>query len=162
MARRAARPLATRCGLTMSLNSVEIARSAFETLSTEFPYLSMELDESPTYTEIELTIPAQKRLDFEVGLNLQNTDELHLNVDEFWGQWFPCTDPKVVESFLQAVRGLLSGNYRIAVYSGKGRSYKRLLQSPFKDSWKTEYTHTSVHWPCFNPQVRYVQNGHTT
>lgn len=146
----------------MDKAQVEIAKSVFETLRSEFSYLSMELNESPKYTDIELTIPVQGGLDYEVILNLQNMDELHFTVDDFWGEWFPCTDPKIVERFLQAVRGFLSGKYRIAVYSRKGKSYKRLLQSPVEGSWKTEYTHTSLHWPCFSPRVRYVQNGSTT
>lgn len=140
----------------------DIAKSVFETLQREFPHLSMEIEESPAFTEIELTIPAQDGLDYQVGLNLQNMDELHLCVDDFWGQWFPCTDARVAESFLQAVRGFVSGKYRIEVYSRNGKSYKHILQSPSGGSWNTEYTHTTVHWPCFNPQVRYVQNGNHT
>ncbi|UZJ43825.1 hypothetical protein OOT55_14330 [Marinimicrobium sp. C6131] len=146
----------------MSTTPLKIARSIFETLKSEFPHLYMEIEEAPEYTEIELTIPAQDGLDHEVALNLQNIDELHFNVDDFWGEWFPCTDSKIAEGFLQAVRGFLSGRYRVVVYSRKGKSYKRLLQSPVEDSWNTEYTHTSVHWPGFSPQVRYVQNGSTT
>lgn len=146
----------------MGTTPLEIAKSVFETLREEFPHLSMEFDDSPKYTELELTIPAQDGLSFEIVINLQNVDELHVNVDDFWGEWFPCTDSKITESFLRAVRGLLSGEYRIAVFSKKGKPYKRLLQSPVENSWKTEYTHNSIHWPCFNPQVRYIQNERTT
>lgn len=145
----------------MSTTPLEVARGVFETLKEEFPHFSMEFDESPKYTEVELTIPVQDGLDFEIGLNLQNVDELHLNVDDFWGEWFPCTDSKITESFLQAVRGLLSGEYRIVVLSKSEKSYKRTLQSHVESSWKTEYTQTSMHWPCFNPQVRYIQNERT-
>ncbi len=140
---------------------LNIAKGVFETLKREFPGLSMEIEESPEYTEVELTIPVQDGLDYQVDLNLQNTDELHFNVDDFLGLWFPCTDSKVSESFLQAVQGFVSGKYRIVMYSRKGKPYKRILQSPSEGSWNTEYTHTTAHWPCFNPQVRYVQNGNS-
>lgn len=146
----------------MSTAPLDIAKGVFETLKSEFPHLLMEIEESPACTEIELTIPVQDGLDYEVGLNLQNTDELHFNVDDFLGLWFPCTDSEVTESFLKAVQGFVSGKYRIEVYSRKGKSYKRILQSPLGNSWSTEYTHTSVHWTCLNPQVRYVQNGNHT
>jgi len=66
---------------------------------------------------------------------------------------------KIVESYLQAVSGFLRGIYRIEVYSRKGKSYKRLLQSPNSGGWKTEYTHTSIHWPCLRPEIRHVQNA---
>ncbi|WP_127560359.1 hypothetical protein [Saccharospirillum alexandrii] len=141
---------------------LDIAKDIFESLRSEFPHLSMEIKEASEDAEIELSIPVQDGLDHEVLLNLQNVDELHFNVDDFWGKWSPCTESKVTVSFHKAVQGFLSGKYRIVVYSRKGKSYKRLLQSPVKGSWHTEYTHVSVHWPCFNPQERYVQNGTTT
>jgi hypothetical protein len=145
----------------MTESAVGIVKSIFESLKGEFPNLFMEIDESPRYTEIEIMIAEQKGLDFGIQLDLQNTNELHLHVDDFWGEWFPCTEYNVADNFLQATRGLLSGTYRIAVYSRNGKPFKRLLQSPENGSWKTKYTHTSVHWSCFSPQVRYVQNGHT-
>ncbi len=146
----------------MSSNPIQIANKAFQTLRDEFPDISMETDESPKFTDLELDIPIQDGLTHKIHLNLQNNDELHFQVDDFWGQWFPCTDPEVSDSFVSAVSGFLSGNYRIEVFSRKGKSFKRLLQSPENGSWKIEYTHSSLHWPCFNPQIRYVQNGIVT
>ena len=143
----------------MSAEPKQIANETFLTLRKEFPNLDMQSVENPKFTEVELVIPAQVGLSHQINLNLQNTDELHFNVDEFWGEWFPCTDPKIVESYLQAVSGFLRGIYRIEVYSRKGKSYKRLLQSPNSGGWKTEYTHTSIHWPCLKPEIRHVQNA---
>ena len=146
----------------MSKDPLSIARNIFQTLRKEFPGLCMEVNESPKFTDLELTIPTQPGINHEINLNLQNTDELHFNVDEFWGEWFPCTDPKVEKSYIKAICGFISGQYRIEVYSRKGKSYKRLLQSPSNQGWSTEYTHTSIHWPCLKPQIRYVQNGVAT
>jgi hypothetical protein len=144
----------------MSENPTDIAVETFQILKDEFPQFIIEIDESSNYTELEVSIPVQGGVYYEINLNLQNTDELHFNVDDFWGQWFPCTDPKIVDSYLSVVRGFLRGKYRIKVFSRKGKPYKRLLQSPKVSGggWKIEYTHTSTHWPCFKPQIRYVRN----
>jgi len=54
-----------------------------------------------------MDIPAQPGLSFEVHLNLQNRDELHLVASAFWCEWFPCSNPKKVERYIEAVSGLL-------------------------------------------------------
>jgi hypothetical protein len=65
------------------------------------------------HVDVSLDIPVQDGLPFEVSLNLQ-FDELHLNAGRhFWVEWFPCNLTARVEDFLDAVRGLLSGRYRI-------------------------------------------------
>ena len=142
----------------MTRRPEEVAREIFESLRREFPKLAMEIIESPEHTDIEMRLPAQTGLNYEVCLNLQNTDELQFNVDDFWAEWFPCTAPKIAESFHRAVSGFLAGEYRIEIYSRKGRPYKRLLQAPNLGSWETVYTPSSLHWPCLKPQIRHVQN----
>lgn len=69
----------------MTRSPEEVAKEIFESLRREFPKLAMEIIESPEHTDIEMSLPAQTGLDYEVCLNLQNIDELHFNVDDFWG-----------------------------------------------------------------------------
>src|ERR1035437_233930 len=84
-----------------------------ETIRKEFPNLQSELDLKHQHVEAMLTLPAQAGLKFEVSINLQNGDEFHLNAGSFWCEWFPCREQEVCDRFIEAVRGLLSGSYRI-------------------------------------------------
>ena len=59
-----------------------------------------------------MDIPSQPGLLFNVSINLQQ-DELYLDVGARWLEWFPCTDADVVAKFREAVRGVLSGTFRI-------------------------------------------------
>jgi len=97
----------------MQTRQFEIALSTFEKLQATFPALSMNLDLHHTYVDVAMDIPVQPGLSFKVHLDLQNLDELHLSASAFWCEWFPCTNPKKVERYIEAVSGLLSGELRI-------------------------------------------------
>src|SRR5215217_4572338 len=100
-------------------DTFRIAEQAFEKIAARFPHLHMVRGEEP---EIELLIifPVQPGLRQEVSLYLANNDELNMVVDHFWLEWFPCTDPRKVEAYIEAVSGYLSGRYRILEhYRGK-------------------------------------------
>jgi hypothetical protein len=94
----------------------EVERSAmirlFEEIRDAFPRLSMQLDENPPNVDLNVDIPQQPALAFDMNLNPQG-DELHLSAGAFWLEWFPCTRPDVIEAYREAVHGLLSGTYRI-------------------------------------------------
>lgn len=64
----------------MPTKQFEIALSTFEKLRAAFPALSMNLDLRPAYVDLAMDIPAQPGLSFNVHLNLQHLDELHLSV----------------------------------------------------------------------------------
>jgi hypothetical protein len=97
----------------MQTRQFEIALSTFEKLQATFPALSMNLDLHHTHVDVAMDIPVQPGLSFKVHLDLQNLDELHLSASAFWCEWFPCTNPKKVERYIEAVSGLLSGELRI-------------------------------------------------
>ena len=67
----------------------EVERSAmirlFEEIRDAFPRLSMRLDENPPNVDLNVDIPQQPGLAFDMNLNLQG-DELHLSAGAF------CTD----------------------------------------------------------------------
>ena len=101
-----------------------------ETIRKEFPNLQSEWILEHRHVEAMFTLPAQRGLKFEVSINLQNGDELHLNAGSFWCEWFPCCEQKVRDRFTDAVRGLLSGSYRIVEHLRSNKAVKAELQRP--------------------------------
>lgn len=116
----------------------EIALSCFERIQGKFPSLAMELVRESEHVEIEMNIPRQPGLLFDVHLDLQNVDELYLVVaNQFCVSWFPCSDVDVSERYVEAVCGVISGAFRVlAVYSGT-RYLKGYLQRPRSAQWET-------------------------
>ncbi len=105
-------------------------------LHRDFPTLRCDTDLEHPETDALATFPRQPGLDFEISINLQG-DELHLNAASFWVEWFPCTDQRVADQFADAVRGLLSGEYRIVEYLASDQPVKANLQRPRGSGWKT-------------------------
>ena len=128
----------------------EIDRSAvirlFEEIRAAFPRLSMRLDQNPPNVDLDMDIPKQPGLTFGMNLNLQG-DELHLSAHVFWLEWFPCTQPDVVEAYREAVHGLLSGVYRIREHYRGSRAFKAELQKPDGGGWQTIGTWYGLAWP---------------
>jgi len=145
----------------MQTRQFEIALSTFEKLRAALPALSMNLDLRPAHVDLAMDIPAQPGLSFKVHLNLQNLDELHLSVSAFWSEWFPCTNPKKVERYVEAVSGLLSGEFRILEHWRGRRLVKAQLQRPSRDGWENFATWVDVSaivpWP--RKTLKVVQNN---
>jgi hypothetical protein len=138
----------------------EIALSTFERIRATFPALEMNLDLLHAHLDVAMVIPAQPGLSFKVHLNLQNRDELHLSASTFWCEWFPCTNPKTVESYFEAVSGLLSGEFRILEHWRGKRPVKAQLQRPSGDDWENVATSGGISaivlWP--KKALKIVQN----
>jgi hypothetical protein len=137
----------------------EIGLSTFERIRAAFPALVMNLDLHHKHVDLAMEIPAQPRLSFRVRLNLQNLDELHLSASALWVEWFPCTNPKRVDKYFEAVSGLLSGQFRILEHWRGKRAVKAKLQCPRNGGWKTVATWSvllSIPWPPKTLKV--VQN----
>lgn len=113
-----------------------VARRVFGELAARFPSLTME-EQPDDPVEISIVIPEQEGCTYRVWLALQNGDELHLLVENFWLEWFPCTTPRVADDYLDAVTGFLSGQHRIMEYSFRGKTYLARLQKPHSEGWKT-------------------------
>jgi len=144
----------------MQTTEFEIALSTFEKLRTTFPALSMNLDLRPTHLGVAMDIPAQPGLSFKVHLDLQNRDELHLSASAFWYEWFPCTNPEKVEKYIEAVSGLLSGEFRILEHWRGRRPVKAKLRRPSGGGWEKVATWADVSaivpWP--RQTLKVVQN----
>jgi hypothetical protein len=129
--------------------SIEILETIklFDQIRTAHGDLQMNLDTRPRHVDLEMTIPAQERLPFRVGLNLQG-DELHLEAgDHFWVEWFPCHDADVATRYSDAVNGLLAGRYRIVEYFRRGKVVRAELQRPEERGWKVVTTWARFHVP---------------
>jgi len=104
----------------------------------EFPSLTIEVDADNPNVDAVADIPAQPGLDFQVGINLQNCDELHLEVAHLWLEWFPCTRQDVFDRFAETLRGVLSGRFRILESHLLGKVVASRLQKPTgMGKWKT-------------------------
>ena len=115
-----------------------------------FPHLEMKMECNHSDVDLNLDISEQDGLRFKVNINLQG-DELHLSAGHFWLEWFPCNDVRIVEAFREAVRGLLSGEFRILEYYRGRRAVKAELQRPSGGGWKTigTWSTLSLPFPCY-------------
>jgi hypothetical protein len=139
----------------------EIASATFERIRAAFPTLTMDLDVHPAHVELGMEIPVQPGLSFKVWLDFQNGDELTLSASHFWYEWFPCTNQKTVDEYVEAVSGVLSGRFRVLEHWRGGRVVKAQLQSPRNDKWKSIATSINISsvipWPP--KKLRIVQNN---
>lgn len=117
-------------------DTMQIARNVFAKIAEKFPHLKItENKDDPV--EISLTITEQTGLKHKVWLCLQNNDELHFSAGHFWLEWFPCTKPEKVETYIDVVTGFLAGNYRILEHYRGKRCIKAELQKPQGNDWQT-------------------------
>ncbi|MBM4152178.1 MAG: hypothetical protein FJ220_01470 [Kiritimatiellaceae bacterium] len=124
-------------------NTLLIAEQTFARIASQFPTLQL-IRENDAPVELAYTIPVQPGVKQEIHLNLQNIDELHFSVGHFWLEWFPCTEPKMVENYVEAVCGYLSGTYRIVEHFRGQTCIRAELQQPTEDGWKTIGTWKTV------------------
>ena len=123
---------------------LKIAEEAFERIRKHLPSLEMKQNLSHP-VELSIDIPVQPGLKYAANLNLQNRDELHFRAENFWLEWFPCTDPSKVEAYIDAVLGFLSGRYRILEHYRGKKCTKAELQTPLESGgWMT--IGKSYHW----------------
>src|SRR5580765_4235390 len=119
----------------------------------------MKLNLHPAHMDLSTHIPAQPGLCFDVNLNLQNLDELHLSASALWVEWFPCTNLEKVAEYCEAVSGLLSGRFRISEHWRGGRVVKAERQRPDEGGWNTIAGWSillSIPWP--QKSFKIVQN----
>ena len=121
---------------------IQIAEDAFQRIGNLLPSLELKKNLAAS-VELSIDIPVQPGLTYAVHLNLQNGDELHFGVGNFWLEWFPCTDPSRVEAYIDAVSGYLSGRYRILEHYRGKKCTKAELQKPLESGGWTTIGQTS-------------------
>jgi hypothetical protein len=129
----------------MKPESLQIARGAVAEIAERFPALQMVEDEDAP-VEMGVTLPVQPGLRQKVLLCLQNGDSLHFSVGNFRLDWFPCTDPKRVSEYVEAVSGYLAGQHRILEHYRGNRCVKAELQAQESGAWRTIGTWSRL-WP---------------
>ena len=121
-------------------NYLNQTKDIFNDLQVSFQEIEMSLDLSHKYVDLSMDIPKQTGLDFDINLNLQ-TDELHISTGFISCSFFPMKDQKIVDLFIESVRGIINGKYRIVKFlDKKERLIKSQLQKPENDEWTTVFT----------------------
>ena len=151
----------------MDDRSIEMERftSAIDLIRSKFPELHIEIQDEEPHIHAAASIDKQPGVDFYISINLQNRDELHLLAEALWSTWFPIGEERVFEKFIDAVLGLLSGEYRIVEHRIWGSLIKAQLQKPCGHEWQTIYTSRPVPSLAFLPLARsrrYIQNRAAT
>ena len=109
----------------------------------------MKIDDNHPQLELVMDIPSQRGLSLDIHLNLQNEDELHLSVGSFWNSWFPCTKTEIVELYIDAITGLISGRFRILEHLRGKRAVRAELQVFESGHWETvsNWSTWALPWP---------------
>lgn len=113
------------------------ALKLFWEIQAAFPHLTMQVSTSDPDLAVSVEVLRQPGLDFDVFMNLQNEDELHLCAGEFWCSWFPISNPSRIQDYREAVVGVLSGSCQIVEFIRWGRGVGADLQAPGPEGWKT-------------------------
>ena len=137
--------------------NIEEMLALFESIREAFPHLTMRLERHHPHVKLNMDVPRQPGVLFEVNLNLQG-DELHLSAGSFWLEWFPCTKPDVVATFREAVHGVLSGSFRIVEHLRGTRAIKAHLQKPAENGWQTVGTWSTLYLPFGPKSTRVLKN----
>ncbi len=142
-----------------TLDIRSIAMEVFQEIRSAFPNLRADLQQDDPHVDLDMDIPPQPGLEFRLNLNLQG-DELHLSVNGvFWVEWFPCTKPEVARAYAEAVKGLLSGQFRIVEFLQGGRPVKTILQRPTGEGWAVVARWSELHLPLpWGRTQRVLQN----
>ncbi|OAB25943.1 hypothetical protein SAMN05444395_10515 [Flavobacterium fryxellicola] len=138
----------------------DIALIKFKEIQNRFPHLIMTLDYDDEFVDLSMEIPKQSGIDFDICLNLQNEDELHIVTNYLWCQFFSAHSELLVEKFFESVVGLINGNYRILQYVRNDEVYKAFLQKPKDDNWETIYKgYQKIRMPWTTVKKNVIQNG---
>jgi len=124
----------------------------------EFPHLEMKVSREHRVVDAYAFLPSQPGLDFDVHLDLQG-DALSMCVVGLWAEMFPCGKPRIFDSIMLAVRGVLSGKYRIRKSYAGSHVTAIQLERPENGRWIP--VATDYKWGWLIPMRRthkFVQN----
>tara|TARA_R110001592_G_scaffold239559_3_gene499504 strand:+ start:593 stop:1063 length:471 start_codon:yes stop_codon:yes gene_type:complete len=143
----------------MQAKCFDIAEKTFKKIQSYFPEMIMNMDYKHKHVELSMDIPKQNGLDFEINLNLQNDDELHISTDYIWCQLFSAESDELVDMFYESVLGIIKGEYRILQFVKNDKVYKSFLQKPNGEEWETIYRgHERIRMPWIKVQENIIQN----
>ncbi len=134
---------------------------AVEIVRRRFPSLRLAVTYEHPHVHAAAELPAQPGLLFDVTIDLQNQDELHLGAGALWAEWFPCGEQEVFDGFIEAVLGLLSGDFRILEYRVGSTTTRAELQRPSDRGWQTLATYRKLCLLPWRRSTRVMQNRAT-
>lgn len=118
--------------------------------------LAIEKLDEPN-VELLMRIPAQRGLDFELTLGLQNNAEINVGFEEFWSYFFPFEKQR--RNVEKALDGLMSGDTRLATHRQFGWVVKRVLEVNDSGTWKPIYhAYAVVQVPFIGTSISYLGN----
>jgi len=136
------------------------ARHLFTDLA-ERHLLKLEWDETSP-VELAACLHRQAGLDWSLWLNLQNNDEIGVQSEFFYVEWFPADDPAREAEFIQAVDGILSGSVRLVCNFGRrgDRPYSVHFELETAHGWKYISGYANGIHIGRPAGVMILQNGH--
>ena len=141
---------------------IELARRSFVALAEAY-HLKLEWDVNEQ-VELGAWLRRQPGLDWDLWLNLQNGDEIGIQHDFFYVEWFPADDPVAQSAFTATVEGLFSGAVRLKCSFGQdsSRPYRVEFQREAGDGWSTFYLYAKGLRARRPALVSILRNGHPT
>ncbi|ALL14878.1 hypothetical protein [Caulobacter henricii] len=139
---------------------IERARTLFIDIAQTHG-LQLEWDNSAP-VELAASLPKQPGLDWSLWLNLQNNDEIGVQHDLFYVEWFPADDPVAEAEFLAIVHGLISGDVRLRCRFGRWRRqpYAVDFQREVNGVWRTFYAYGNGFHIGRAASIKILRNGH--
>ncbi len=124
-----------------------VAECVLRDIRSRCPDVRM-IENAPGSLGMSVSIPVQPGVRHPIELTLQNRDELHLHMGNFWLEWFPCSDESTVAAFVDVVAGLLSGSCRVLEHYRGARCVKAELQWKAPEAgWTTFGTYSRFSLP---------------
>ncbi len=133
--------------MTPDRRRLEVERfdSAIDQIRSKFPNMRVDVRKEASRVDAEARIPVQPGVAFPMSLSPQNRDELHLGAGHLWLEWFPVGRQDVFEGFVDAVLGLITGNYRIVESYLFGAVVRARLERPNAvGGWETITTWSNL------------------
>jgi hypothetical protein len=91
------------------------------------------------HLDFALTVPAQEKFSFELSINFQNADEIHLSAKDFVTSHFPVSKNEKFTKVLAILEGLICGTMRIrCFYFNQGSFIDSRLERLVGAKWEPQ------------------------
>ena len=138
------------------LDNTSDAERLFRNFAARHAFTIEKLDEP--HVELQMRVPEQPGLSFELTLGLQNGDELNIGFEGFWSYFFPFE--KRAAQVDRILDGIVTGECRLAIRRQFGRIVKHVLEQRNNGRWEVAYTalDTLLYIPFVGTDTSYRYN----
>jgi hypothetical protein len=96
-------------------------------------------EEWAKHLDFALTVPVQENFSFELSVNFQNADEIHLSAKDFTTSHFPVSKNEKFAKVLAILEGLILGTLRIrCFYYNQGSFIDSRLEELVNEKWESQ------------------------